>query len=86
MVFIMTIKEMFNANVDMLYDDICVLHCLFDNPCWGNSTDYINGCIIYQDEYDTMPEVLKGLKVKTFKCLSHTRSLGEHSKWDIWVV
>lgn len=82
----MTIKEMFNANVDMSYDDICVLHCLFDNPSWGNSTDYINGCIIYQDEYDTMPEVLKGLKVKTFKCLSHTRSLGEHSKWDIWVV
>ena len=82
----MTIKEMFNANVDMSYDDICVLHCIFDNSCLGNSTDYINGCIIYQDEYDTMPEVLKGLKVKTFKCLSHIGSLGEHNKWDIWVV
>ena len=82
----MTIKEMFNANRDMLYGDICVLHCRFDNPCRGNSIDGINGCIIYQDEYDVMPEVLKGLKVKSFKCLSHTRSLDESNKWEIWVV
>lgn len=86
MVFIMTIKEMFNANVNMLYGDICVLHCRFDNSCCRKSTDGIIGCIIYQDYYDTMPEVLKGLKVKSFKCLSHTGSLDEHNKWDIWVV
>lgn len=83
----MTIEEMFNANIDMSYNDICILHCQFDNSCWGRSiTDDINGCIVYQDKYDTMPEVLKGLKVKSFKCLSHTGSLDEHNKWDIWVV
>ena len=83
----MTIKEMFNANIDMLYCDIYVLHCRFDNSCIGNSTDgIINGCIIYQDKYNIMPEVLRGLKVKSFKCLSHTRSLDEFNKWEIWVV
>ena len=87
MVFIMTIREMYNANMNMSYDDICILHCQFDNSSWGKyTTDDINGCIVYQDVYDTMPGVLKGLKVKSFKCLSHTKSLDEHNKWDIWVV
>lgn len=83
----MTIKEMFNANIDMLYDDIYILHCKFDNSYLGRTTtDDINGCIVYQDDYYTMPEVLKGLKVKSFKCLSHAGSLDEDNKWDIWVV
>lgn len=83
----MTIKDLFNANRDMSYHDIYVLHCRFSDSSRGNSTDgIINGCIIYQDEYNTMPEVLKGLKVKSFKCLRHTRSVDEFSKWEIWVV
>ena len=55
-------------------------------PVAEKSTDGTIGCIIYQDDYDTMPEVLKGLKVKTFKCLSHTGLPHEPNKWDIWVV
>ena len=86
MVFIMTIKELFNANVNMSYGDICVLHCRFDNSCCGKSTDGIIGCIIYEDYYGTMPEALKDLKVKTFESLSHTGLPHEPNKWDIWVV
>ena len=82
----MTIKEMFNANIDMLHEDIFVVHCRFDTSSFGKSTDDTNGCIIYKDEYDIMPEALKGLKVKTFNCLSYTKSLDEHNIWNVWVV
>lgn len=52
----MTIKEMFNANKDMSYNDICVLHCQRD-------TSYMisNDCIIYNDDYESMPKVLEDL-------------------------
>lgn len=47
--------------------------------------DIAKGCIIYYDEYLIMPEVLKGLNVKSFKCLVRARSLDEPSKFEIWV-
>lgn len=77
----MTIKEMFNANKDMSYNDICVLHCQYD-------TSYMisDDCVIYNDCYESMPKVLEDLNVLTFERLSDKCSPKEHGKWDIWVV
>ena len=48
----MTIKEMFNANKDMSYNDICVLHCQRD-------TSYMisNDCMehIFRDLFLSRP-------------------------------
>lgn len=70
----------------MYMNDICVINCKYDFAERRSVDDIVNGCIIYQDDYYTMPEVLKNLKVNRFKCLSHRGSTDEPSKWEIWVV
>lgn len=82
----MTIKELYIANKNMYMNDICVINCKYDFAERRSVDDIVNGCIIYQDDYYTMPEVLKNLEVKRFKCLSHSRSTDEPGKWEIWVV
>lgn len=82
----MTIKELYIANENMDMHDICVINCEYDFAERMSIDDILNGCIIYQDEYYTMPEVLKDLKVDRFKCLSHSSSTDEPSKWIVWVV
>lgn len=89
----MTIKELCNANEDMNEYSICVIQCRYtkiprDDIIKSKRAmeDIAKGCIIYYDEYLIMPEVLKGLNVKSFKCLVRARSLDEPSKFEIWVV
>lgn len=82
----MTIKELYIANKNMDIHDIFVIRCNYDFAERRSIDDIMNGCIIYQDDYYTMPEVLKDLKVYRFKCLSYRRSTDEPSKWMIWVV
>lgn len=82
----MTIEEAFNRNIDMSYEDIFVLHRRFDISHCGNSTGDINGCIIYQGDYYSMPKVLKDLHVSSFRCSRNVMSYDETDKWDIWVV
>lgn len=82
----MTIEELQNSNKDMGWNDICVIHCSYEYEERRSMDDIWNGCIIYQDEYYTMPKVLKGLEVLTFKRLKDSSSNEESNKWEIWVV
>lgn len=47
-----------------------------------SSDDIVNGCILYQDEYYLMPNVLRNLKVTSFKCTGYK----SFCKLEIWVV
>ena len=76
----MTIEELYNANKNMGIYAICVIHCSYDYAERRPIDDIQNGCIIYQDEYYTMPKVLKSLQVLNFR-----RSNEEFNKWEIWV-
>lgn len=89
----MTIKELRNANEDMRDNSICVIHCRYTNIYSKIPKDDIiksrraredisRGCIIYSDEYYIMPEALKGLNVKSFRCLIHNRSIGKFGWCD----
>lgn len=82
----MTIEELYNANKNMDIHAICVIHCRYDNAERRPFDDIRNGCIIYQDDYYTMPKVLKGLEVLSFKHLKDSGSNIWSIKWEIWVV
>lgn len=82
----MTIKELYNANKNMDINAICVIHCYYEHSERRPSDDIFDGCIIYQDDYYTMPTVLKGLEVLTFKRLKYSSSNEESNKWEIWVI
>lgn len=45
-----------------------------------SSDDIANGCILYQDEYFVMPNVLRNLKVTSFKCIGY-KSLMNLVNW-----
>lgn len=83
----MTIEELQNANIDMGCYDICVVRSKYENSQHRDSIDDIfNGCVIYKDDYYTMPKVIKGMNVISFKCTNYIRSVDKHSEWVIWVV
>lgn len=82
----MTIKELYNANKNMGINDTCVIRCKYEYDGLRSVDDILDGCIIYQDDYYTMPKVLKGLEVLTFKRLKDSSSNEESNKWEIWVV
>lgn len=93
----MTIRELCETNEDMNEYSICVIHCRYTNiydkipnndiiKSRRTMEDIAKGCIIYYDEYNVMPEVLKYLNVNSFRCLSSSRSLDKPSKWEIWVM
>lgn len=82
----MTIKELYNANKNMDINDTCIIHCRYEYAEHRSVDDIFDGCIIYQDDYYTMPRVLKGLEVLTFKRLKDSSSNEEINKWEIWVV
>ena len=77
----MPIKELYNANKNMDINATCIIHCKYEYEGRRSIDDIFDGCIIYQDDYYTMPRVLKGLEVLTFKRLNE-----ESNKWEIWVV
>ena len=82
----MTIEELCNANKDMDIYAVCVIRCRYANAQFRKSVnDIMSGCLIYQDDYYTMPKVLKALNVLSFKCLSDYKSADEPGKWEIWV-
>lgn len=78
----MTIEELVNANKDMCSHSICVIRCRYNKSKGMSSDDTVNGCILYQDEYSLMPNVLRNLKVTSFKFTCY-KSFG---KLEIWVV
>lgn len=82
----MTIKELYDANKNMDINAICVIHCSYEHLESRPIDDTFDECIIYQDDYYTMPRVLKGLEVLTFKHLKDSSSNEESNKWEIWVV
>lgn len=82
----MTIEELFNACKDMDIYDICVIHCRYDYAEHRSIDDIMNGCVIYQDDYYTMPKVLKGLEVLSFRRLKDSSPNEKTNKWDIRVV
>ena len=82
----MTIEELFNANKDMDIHDICVVHCNYDHAECRPIDDIWNRCVIYQGDYYTMPNVLKVLKVLSFRHLKDSGLNEEPNKWKIWVV
>ena len=82
----MTIEELYNANKNMDIHAICVIHCSYEYEERRPIDDIWNGCVIYQDDYYTMPKVLKGLEVLTFRRLKDSSSNEESNKWEIWVV
>lgn len=83
----MTIEELYNVNEDMFDNSILLYIVNIPDPIVEKScNDIINGCVIYQYDYYSMPKVLKGLHVSSFKCLRNVRSHDELDKWDIWVV
>lgn len=82
----MTIKELYNANKNMDINATCIIHCSYEYAGRRSVDDIFDGCIIYQDDYYTMPRVLKGLEVLTFKRLKDSSSNEEINKWEIWVV
>lgn len=83
----MTIEELQNANKDMGWNDICVVRSKYENSQHRDCIDDIfDGCVIYKDGYFTMPKVIRGLNVMSFKCTNRIRSLDKPSEWEIWVV
>lgn len=84
MVFTMTIEELVNSNKDMYLNSICVIRCRYvkSKPKYMSSDEILNGCIIYYDEYSLMPNVLRNLKVTSFKCTGYK----SFCKLEIWVV
>lgn len=82
MVFTMTIEELVNANKDMCSHSICVIRCRYNKSKDMSSDDIVNGCILYQDEYSLMPNVLRNLKVTSFKCKGYK----SFCKLEVWVV
>ena len=92
MVFTMTIEELVNANKDMCSHSICVIRCRYNKSKDMYSDDIVNGCILYddtvngcilyQDEYYLMPNVLRNLKVTSFKCTGYK----SFCKLEIWVA
>ena len=82
----MTIEELNNANRDMDIHSVCAIYCRYANPQCRIINDISNGCLIYEDDYFTMPRALKCLNVLSFKCLSPYKSGDEPGKWKIWVV
>ena len=82
----MTIEELYNANKNMGIHAICVIHCSYEYVERRPIDDVYNGCIIYEDEYYTMPKVLKSLKVLNFRRFKDSNSNEEFNKWEIWVV
>lgn len=82
----MTIEELVNANKDMCSRSICVIRCRYNKSKYMSSDEILNGCIIYYDEYCTMPKVLRSLNVTSFKHTCYSKSNKESNKWEIWVV
>jgi hypothetical protein len=78
----MTIEELVNANKDMCSHSICVIRCRYNKSKGMSSDDTVNGCILYQDEYSLMPNVLRNLKVTSFKFTDYKL----FGKLEIWVV
>lgn len=81
----MTIEELVNANKDMCSHSICVIRCRYNKSEGMSGDDIVNGCILYQDEYLVMPNVLRNLRVTSFKCTGY-KSVDEPGKLEIWVV
>lgn len=52
----MTIKELYNANKNMGINDTCVIRCKYEYDGLRSVDDILDGCIIYQDDYYTMPK------------------------------
>ena len=82
----MTIEELSNCNKDMDIHAVCSIRCRYANSERRCIDDIRTGCLIYKDDYYTMPKVLKALDVLSFKCLSPYKSANEPGKWEIWVV
>lgn len=81
----MTILELYSASKDISPKSMCVVHCKYDSHQVKSVDDVMDGCIIYKDDFYIMPEVIRHLNVKSFKCTKPARTLDEPGKWDIWV-
>lgn len=82
----MTILELYSASKDISPKSMCVVRCKYDNYQVKSVDDVMDGCIIYKNDFYTMPKVIRDLNVMSFKCIKPAGALDEPGKWEIWVV